>query len=61
MSDDMKVFVVSQRAASIMHADNIVVLEDGEIAAVGKHDELLQNCEIYREIYESQFKSHNVC
>ncbi len=60
MSDDMTVFVVSQRAASIMHADQIVVLDDGEVSAVGKHYELLYGCGIYREIYESQFKSSNV-
>ncbi len=58
MSDDMTVFVVSQRAASIMHADQIVVLDDGRISAVGKHSELLSDCKIYREIYESQFKDN---
>lgn len=58
MSDDMTVFVVSQRAASIMHADRIVVLDDGQISAVGKHSELLSGCKIYREIYESQFKDN---
>ena len=57
MSDAMTVFVVSQRAASIMHANQIIVLEDGEVSAIGKHSDLLQNCEIYREIYESQFHS----
>ncbi len=57
MSEDMTVFVVSQRAASIMHADQIIVLDDGEVSAIGKHSELLGNCEIYREIYESQFNS----
>ncbi|MBQ8279601.1 MAG: ABC transporter ATP-binding protein [Roseburia sp.] len=56
MSDDMTVFVVSQRAASIMHADQIVVLDDGEVSAIGKHYDLLYSCKIYREIYESQFK-----
>lgn len=55
MSDNMTVFVVSQRAASIMHADQIIVLDDGGISAIGKHDELLSGCKIYREIYESQF------
>ena len=60
MSDDMTVFVVSQRAASIMNADQIVVLDDGEVSAIGKHYDLLYNCKIYREIYESQFKSSNV-
>lgn len=49
-------FIVSQRTASIMHADKIIVLDEGDMAGVGTHDELLKNCEIYREIYESQFK-----
>ena len=49
------VFIVSQRASSVMSADKIIVLDDGEVAGIGKHDELLQNCVIYREIYESQF------
>lgn len=57
MASDMTVFVVSQRAASIMHADQIIVLDDGEVASIGTHAELLSNCGIYREIYESQFKS----
>lgn len=49
------VFIVSQRASSIMHADLIIVLEDGEAVGMGTHDELLSACEIYREIYDSQF------
>lgn len=49
------VFIVSQRAASIMHADKIVVLDDGCIVGIGTHDELLQSCEAYSEIYYSQF------
>ena len=48
-------FIVSQRAASIMDADKIIVLENGEAAGVGSHDELLRNCIAYREIYSSQF------
>lgn len=50
------VFIVSQRTASIMHADNILVMDDGKLVAQGKHDELLENCEIYREIYDSQYE-----
>jgi len=50
------VFIVSQRTASIMNADEILVLDDGRIVGRGKHAELLENCEIYREIYESQFR-----
>jgi ABC-type bacteriocin/lantibiotic exporter with double-glycine peptidase domain len=47
--------IVSQRAASIRHADRILVLDDGELVAQGTHDELLTSCEVYREIYYSQF------
>lgn len=50
------VFIVSQRTASIMHADRIIVLEDGSIVGTGKHDDLLASCPVYREIYDSQFK-----
>ena len=50
------VFIVSQRTASIRHADRIMVLEDGESVGVGTHDWLLDNCAVYREIHESQFR-----
>ncbi|MDD6176058.1 MAG: ABC transporter ATP-binding protein [Firmicutes bacterium] len=56
MKNRPTVFLVSQRAASIQYADQIVVLDDGRVAGIGRHDELLQHCEVYREIYESQFK-----
>lgn len=49
------VFIVSQRASSIMHADLIIVLDDGEAVGMGTHADLLSTCEIYREIYDSQF------
>ena len=49
------VFVVSQRASSVMSADKIIVLDDGSIVGKGTHNELLENCEVYREIYNSQF------
>lgn len=49
------VFIVSQRASSIQHADQIVVLDNGQAVGVGTHEQLLADCEIYREIYESQF------
>lgn len=50
------IFIVSQRTSSIMHADKIIVLDDGEIAGIGTHDELLKTCKVYKEIYDSQFK-----
>lgn len=50
------VFIVSQRAASIMYADKIIVLDDGTVAGAGKHEELLKDCSVYQEIYYSQFK-----
>lgn len=53
---DPTVFIVSQRASSVMFADVILVLEDGECVGIGSHNELLENCEVYREIYESQFE-----
>lgn len=56
MDGQMTVFIVSQRAASIQHADKIVVLDDGQIVGMGTHEELLKGCEIYQEIYDSQFK-----
>ena len=49
-------FIVSQRTASVMHADKIIVLDDGEAVGIGTHDELLESCPIYKEIYDSQFK-----
>jgi len=51
------VFIVSQRTASIRHADKILVLDDGKAVGMGTHDALLTNCAIYREIYDSQFKA----
>ena len=52
---DMTTFIVSQRASSMMHADLILVLDDGALVGAGTHAELLRGCEVYREIYESQF------
>ena len=59
-SKDMTVFIVSQRANSIKHADKIIVLDDGEVAGIGTHDELYRNCEVYREICLSQFSKEEV-
>lgn len=56
LKNQTTVFIVSQRASSIMHADQILVLDDGKIVDIGKHDVLLSRCDIYREIYESQFQ-----
>ncbi|MBQ4275005.1 MAG: ABC transporter ATP-binding protein [Lachnospiraceae bacterium] len=55
LAKDSICFIVSQRAASIMDADKILVLDDGELAGLGKHEELIKKCEAYREIYKSQF------
>jgi len=55
LDENMTVFIVSQRAASIWHADQIVVLDDGEVAGIGTHEALLENCGVYQEIYYSQF------
>ena len=54
---NMTVFIVSQRTASIMHADKIIVLDDGQVVGMGTQEELLENCEVYKEIYNSQFKT----
>lgn len=53
---DMTVLIVSQRTSSIMHADRILVLEDGKIEGIGTHEELLDKCQVYKEIYDSQFQ-----
>ena len=54
------VFIVSQRASSIRHADVILVLDDGELAGLGTHDELLRTCPVYQEIYFSQYPKEAV-
>lgn len=53
------IFIVSQRTSSIMHATKIIVLDDGKIVGVGTHEELLNNCEVYQEIYYSQYKKED--
>ncbi len=57
MGGGMTVFIVSQRASSIRYADQIIVLEDGEMVGIGTHDELLAGCEVYQEIYRAQHES----
>ena len=55
MDGSPTVFIVSQRASSIQYADQIIVLDDGEMADIGTHEELLERCEVYQEIYYSQY------
>ena len=54
--ENMTVFIVSQRTSSVMNADQILVLEDGVVEGIGTHEELLENCQVYKEIYDSQFR-----
>ena len=56
MNHKPTVFIVSQRASSILNADQIIVLDDGKVAGIGNHEFLLESCDVYREIYETQFK-----
>lgn len=56
-TDNMTVFIVSQRFSTIKNADMIIVLDDGSVCGIGKHDELFENCEEYKEICESQLSS----
>ena len=55
MKENPTVFIVSQRASSIQHADQIIVLDDGQVAGIGTHAQLIESCETYQEIYYSQF------
>ena len=54
------IFIVSQRTSSIQFADQIIVMDDGQVAGIGTHEQLLEQCETYREIYESQFKREDL-
>ena len=56
LPDKPTVFIVSQRVSSLQHADLILVLDDGSVVGMGTHSQLLEDCPVYREIYESQFK-----
>ena len=59
LQGEKTIFIVSQRTSSIQFADQILVLDDGQLAGCGTHEQLLGSCEIYREIYESQFKKED--
>ncbi len=61
MENPPTTFIVSQRAASVRFADQIIVLDDGEMVGIGSHEELLTNCAVYQEIYYSQFPKEVVC
>lgn len=56
IAETRTIFIVSQRTSSIQHADKIIVLDDGVAVGIGTHTQLLESCEVYREIYDSQFK-----
>ena len=56
MKNTSTIFIVSQRTSSIQQADKILVLDDGQLVGMGTHEELLENCSVYKEIYDSQFK-----
>ena len=56
---DAAVVIIAQRISTIVHADNIIVLHEGEPVGMGTHEQLLKNCRIYQEIYESQTKEAN--
>lgn len=56
ITENRTIFIVSQRTSSIQHADMIIVLDDGEAVGMGTHEELLTSCDVYKEIYDSQFK-----
>ena len=55
-TQDAAVVIVAQRVSSIRHAHQIVVLHEGKMAGIGTHEELMETCQVYREIYESQTK-----
>lgn len=60
LQENKTIFIVSQRTSSIQFADQIIVMDDGQVAGIGTHEQLLEQCETYREIYESQFKKEDL-
>ena len=54
LGDETTVLIVSQRISSIQHADQIIVLDDGQAVGIGTHEQLLADCQVYREIFETQ-------
>ena len=60
MKENPTVFIVSQRASSIQYADQIIVLDDGHMAGIGTHGELMKNCEVYRQIAMSQLSEEEL-
>lgn len=56
---DTTKIIIAQRISSVQHADKIVVMDDGKVSAIGKHDELLKTSSIYKEVFESQQKGGN--
>lgn len=60
MNNRPTIFMVSQRASSIQYADKIIVLDDGKIVGIGRSEELLQSCQVYREIYDSQYRKEAI-
>ena len=49
-------FIVSQRASAVKDADKIIVLDEGKVVGIGVHESLMQTCDVYKEIYFSQYK-----
>ena len=59
-TEDSTVLIVAQRISTILHAEQIIVLDDGEVAGIGTHRELLRDCEVYRQIAESQLSEQEL-
>ena len=59
-TDNATVIIVAQRISTVLHANQILVLDDGHLVGLGTHDQLRQSCPVYEEIYESQFKKGDV-